>query len=369
MSCNIQRNDDVATSRNGLNRRQRRRFVTQSRWAIEQKLNQPEDSFPLTERTRLLEAHGNFSLAYSTAVQPLLSYFGDDSGYLAFRQRWGVTFVLGDPVADSQRCPGLLKEFVSQYPISVFCQISHATAKSLESAGYLINDFGVDTSLRLAEYSLAGKEKEWLRYASNWVQRRGYQIQEADYDTIAAEEVEQLSEAWRKTRTVKRKEVRFLNRPIVLEPEKDVRRFFLISPEGKLEAFIFFDPLYSGGQITGYVTTFKRRHPESTQYAEQAIMKWAIEQFKSERIHEIKLGLSPCAWIENRCFENSSWFASKLMNSMFESKMINRYAYNLVGHAQYKRRFRGVEEKTYFASRSRVPLRSLAALIGLCGIA
>lgn len=351
-----------------LSRRQRRRLVTQTRWASEQKLNQKEDVFPLADRLSLLEAHGNFSLAYSTAVQPLLNYFGDRSGYIAFRQRWGVTFVLGDPMADATRWGELLRDFGAEFPRSVFCQISSTTAQHLAEAGYLINEFGVDTKLRLNDYSLAGKEKEWLRYAYNWVQRRDYQIHEAEFSNAEATEVEALSEAWRKTRTVKRKEVRFLNRPIVLDPEKDVRRFFLRNVKGEMEAFVFFDPLYFQGKVKGYVTTFKRRHPGATQYAEQAIMKHAIETFKAEGIDEIRLGLSPCAWIDDQDFE-SSRFAAWLMRSMFQSRFINRYAYNLVGHAEYKRRFRGSEEKTYFASRSRVPFRSLAGLVGLCGIA
>lgn len=364
--------DTSCEIRNGtesrLSKRQRRRLVTQTRWASEQKLKQGEDAFPLSERMSLLEAHGNFTLAYSTAVQPLLSYFGDRSGYIAFRQRWGVTFVLGDPMADEARSGKLLQEFVAAYPRSVFCQISRATAERLSSAGYLVNEFGVDTKLRLDDYSLAGKEKEWLRYAHNWVQRREYQIHEAEFSSTEASEVESLSEAWRKTRTVKRKEVRFLNRPIVLEPEKDVRRFFLRSVKGEMAAFVFFDPLYSKGKVIGYVTTFKRRHPNATQYAEQAIMKHAIETFKTEGIEEIRLGLSPCAWLDDQGFK-SSWFAAWLMRTMFQSRFINRYAYNMMGHAEYKRRFRGIEEQTYFACRSRVPFKSLAGLVGLCGIA
>lgn len=351
-----------------LSRRQRRRLVTQTRWASEQKLNQGAEAFPLAERRRLLEAYGNFTLAYSTAVQPLLKYFGDAAGYIAYRQRWGVTFVLGDPLVDESKRDHLLRAFVAEHPNPVFCQVSRSTAESLSGMGFLINEFGVDTQLLLDNYSLAGKENEWLRYASNWVHRRGYQIQEADFDTIDANEIEALSEAWRKTRTVKRKEVRFLNRPIVLEPEPDVRRFFLRNPAGKLEAFVFFDPLYSAGNVTGYVTSFKRRHPESTQYSEQAIMKSAIEQFKAEGVGEIRLGLSPLAWIGAPSFDES-WFASKLFRTMFGSRLVNRYAYNLAGHAEYKRRFRGVEEQTYYACRSRVPLRSLVGLVGLCGIA
>lgn len=344
-------------------------MVTQSRWASEQRerLIGEDQSLNIEQRMAVLKRHGGFSLAYSTAVQPLLKYHGDDSGYLAYRQRWGITFVLGDPVAEPARQADLVKEFIGRFPKSAFCQISQSTAEILSGAGYRVNEFGVDTRLKLDEYTLDGKEKEWLRYAFNWINRRGYFVKEGDFHSIDIDEVEALSEAWRKTRTVKRKEVRFLNRPIVLEREPGVRRFFLFNNEGKMEAYVFFDPLYQEGKVFGYVTTFKRRHPDATQYAEQAIMKAAIQQFKAEGIAEIRLGLSPFAWIENEEFDRS-WFASKLMRTMFRSRLINRYGYNLIGHAEYKRRFRGKEEKTYFATRSRVPVRAMAALIGLCGI-
>ncbi len=351
-------------------RRQRRRLVTQSQWAREQQLHHQIVDSPvsLEERFRLLQNFGDFSLAYSTAVQPLLKYHGDSAGYLAWRQRWGVACVLGDPVTAEDQQRSLLESFVDQQRHPVFCQVSSTTARHLADLGFWVNECGVDTRLGLDEYTLAGKEKEWLRYAANWVQRRGYQVVEADFDTVDAMEVESVSEAWRKTRTVKKKEVRFLNRPIVLEQETDVRRFFLFNPEGRMDAFVFFDPLYRDGRIVGYVTAFKRRHPECTQYGEQAIMKVAIEQFKAEGVPELRLGLSPFAWIEDGQF-TSSRFVSKVFRSLYHSKIINRRAYHLVGHAEYKRRFRGNEEKLYFASRSRFSFRALGALVGLCGIA
>jgi lysylphosphatidylglycerol synthetase-like protein (DUF2156 family) len=356
-------------SEHPLSRRARRRLVTQSRWASEQSLRVTDHSqtLNLAQRRELLERHGDFSLAYSTAVQPLLSYFGDDTGYIAYRQRWGVTFALGDPVSSIEHRASLVTGFNEQFPKSVFCQISEPTAAVLSKSGWFVNEMGVDTRLILDQYTLGGKEKEWLRYAANWVNRRGYEVREADFDSIDPDEVELLSEAWRKTRTVKRKEVRFLNRPIVLEQEKDVRRFFLFNPHGKMEAFVFFDPLYRNRQIIGYVTTFKRRCPAATQYAEHAIMKTAIETFKSEGGKEIRLGLSPGAWLTDSQF-HSSKFVAKIFRSIFQSQLINHYAYHLQGHASYKRRFRGVEEKVYFACRYQAPVRALTALVGLCGI-
>lgn len=347
-----------------------RREITQTHWAREQlaRQSQTDSGIPFSQRVQLLQRFGNFSLAYSTAVQPLLQHFGSEAGLIAHRSRWGVTFALGDPLAAASDWGPLIDGFCEQFSPTVFCQVSRPTAQLLAERGFYINELGVDTRLLLDQYTLAGKEKEWLRYAHNWVQRRGYRIIEADFQTIDPEEVEKVSEAWRKSRTVKKKEVRFLNRPILLEDEQDVRRFYLIDPEDRIAAYVFLDPIYQEGRIQGYVTAFKRRDPQATQYSEQALMKAIIEQLKVEGVAELRLGLSPCAWIEDREFQ-SSWFTRKLLRTTFNSRIVNRWSYNLRGHADYKRRFRGVEEPSYIASRSRISLWQLSALVGLCGIA
>ena len=61
------------------------------------------------------------------------------------------------------------------------------------------------------------------------------------------------------------------------------------------------------------------------------------------------LGLSPLAGIEDREFRanrliHMSW--SRGLNAWW----VNRFFYNLAGHADFKRRFDGVEEQTYYAS-------------------
>lgn len=319
-------------------------------------------------RMQLLKQHGDFSVAYSATVQPCLNHFGDEHGFIAWSRRWGVSLALGDPLTSDRYREELIRGFMEHTRRPVFCQVSRPTAEVLSSMGYRINEFGVDTKLNLGQYTLAGKQKEWLRYAYNWVHRRGYRIEEANFDAVDVAQVEEVSEAWRSTRTVKHKEVRFLNRPIVLDDEPDVRRFFLFDPTGKMLAFVFFDPLYSCGEIVGYVTCIKRRHPEAPQYAEHAIMKFAIERMKDEGVGHIRLGLSPLAWIEDDHFHHGRK-TSKAFRFIFKSKLTNRWGYNLLGHAHYKRRFRGEEEKLYYASRSNFNVHPLLALLAACGIA
>jgi phosphatidylglycerol lysyltransferase len=347
-------------------RKRKRREVTQSQWARE--MDTIESDVLLDDRIAAFEQHGDFSMAWSTVVQPLLSHFGDQEGFIAFRTRWNQTIALGDPVCHADRISSLLGDFIAQHRRPSFVQISRATADVLAKHDYRINEIGLDTTIDLSAYDFKGKQKEWLRYADNWTKRRGFAVRECTFAEVSDTDVEAVSEAWRKTRTVKRKEVRFLNRPIVLEDEPNVRKFFLYDPDGKIIAFVFLDPLFADGKISGYVTSIKRRMPDAPIYSEQAIMKSIIEKLQSEGIGKLKLGLSPCAWIEPSGFSESSWLRWMFQRS-FQSPMVNRRAYNMLGHANYKRRFRGTEEKVYLASPSGFHPRRIPALIALCGIA
>ena len=352
--------------RHSKSARAKRREISQTYWAQEQQA--VESGMTLEQRLDLVSRFGDFSLAYSTAVQPRLEYFGDQDGFLAYRQRWGISFVLGDVVASNHDTPILIDKFIGAHKRLSFCQIRRPLAEILSQRGFFVNEMGVDTILRLADYDFDGKHKEWLRYAANWTAKRGFEILETGFDRITPSQVEEVSEAWRTTRTVKRKEVRFLNRPIVLKDELGVRKFFLLSPEKKLLAFVFLDPIYRAGKLIGYVTSFKRRHPEAPLYAEHAIMKQIIETLKYEGVEQLNLGLSPMASIEDNDFR-CNHMTSSLFRVAFDSKLHNRYCYNVVGHAAYKRRFCGEQEKVYFASDSRFNSPRLLALIGLCGIA
>ena len=337
-----------------------------SYWAQAHASAHDDPRFPLDLRLELVRQHGSFSMAYSTAIQPHLQYFGDERGYIAYRSRWGLTFVLGDPVCSAERRPALLREFISAHRRPTFVQISYDTAQQLSQLGCLVNEVGVDTRLDLDQYDFKGKEKEWLRYSENWILRRNFRISEGSLKANE-HEVVALSDSWRATRRVKRKEVRVLNRPLVIDDEPHVRPCFLFDEAGKMNAFVFFDPVFAGGEVVGYVTCFKRRLPETSQYAEPAIMKAAIEQFKKEGIRHVWLGLSPLANVEDKELRHNR-FLHWTVRYLHSAGWLNKYFYNFVGHTQYKSRFRGVEEKTYYATPSRFNSHRLLALASLCGI-
>jgi lysylphosphatidylglycerol synthetase-like protein (DUF2156 family) len=315
----------------------------------------------------LFRRYGDFTLAYSTAVQPGLSYFFSDGGYIAYATKWGYVHALGDPVAAAQTCPQLLDSFLQRFPKAGFYQVSPATARHLEARRFYINEMGIDTKIDLSSYTFDGKSKEFLRYSHNWLLRRGFRIEERRLSEISQHELLELDARWKATRRVK-SEVRFLNRPMSLADEPDVRRFFLFDAAGKMLAFVFFDPLCSDGRVMGYTTAFKRRDGSATNgYAEPGIMRTAIATFQREGISTLRLGLSPLANIENLEFRKN-WFLHHSFRYGFKSWWVNRFFYNLQGHAAFKQRFGGIEEKTYFATPSLANDLRLAGMLRYTGI-
>ncbi len=326
-------------------------------------------------RKELAASWGNFSLAWSIAVQDGLEFFGNDTGMIAFARKWGFVHVLGDPLCSPMNREKLMENFLDMYPNAGFYQINTETAAFLESRGFYINEMGIDARLDLEGYDFSGKRKEHLRYASNWLAKRDYRIVEETNESLARAAATTISDQWRKTRIIRSREVVFLNRPLQANewgtgPGKSVglvRRFFLENINGQREAFVFFDPVMDDHKTTGYVTSFKRRTESAPAIAEVGITRYAIDVFRSEGRSHLYLGLSPLAEIENERFRKN-WFLHHSFRHVFRSKLFNRYCYNLAGHAEFKKRFRGVSEKVYFASPKIVNDIRLMALLRLCRV-
>lgn len=320
---------------------------------------------PLELRRTLLRQHGTFTLAYSATYQENLKYFGDERGFITFQYLGGTALVLSDPIAPRMEWEALIDRFRAAYPHSCFCQVSRPVAEILAARGYYINEMGTETRLDLAGYTFDGKEKRNLRMATNRMEKRGYVTRECTMAELDPAELRAVSEGWRQTRTIRSREVTFLNRPFVHDDEPDVRRFFTFDPNGKMVAFGCFDPVYENGDVVGYSTSFKRRLPEADMKAGQAITRVAIEQFQREGRKWVFLGLSPMADITDRDFRHnrlvSFWF-----RFAYRSRAFNRYCYNLQGHAEHKREFRGVSEQTYYASDRKMALPRLIKLMWVC---
>lgn len=321
----------------------------------------PRATLPLAKRLEMLAQHGDFSLAYSTATQPLLSYFGDENGYVAFQTMMGRHYALADPVVGDADRAALICRFVEIADSPWFVQIGEATAKVLSGLGYQVSRIGYDTRLPLPAHDFSGKPNETVRYSERWLVKKGFTLAEDTGGLADADEVRRLSDEWRAGRIVARREMAFLNRPFPILPGPGMRRFVLLDPDGKLTALLDFDPISKDGKVTGYTTAFKRKLAGATPHAEIGLTKFAVDQFRKEGISAVTLGLSPLADMAPSGFPESTFWRGAFSKA-FDSGLVNRHRFNLKGQAAFKRRFHGVEEPAYIAFKRGTASGMLALL-------
>jgi lysylphosphatidylglycerol synthetase-like protein (DUF2156 family) len=323
-----------------------------------------------TERMRLraLREYGNFPLAYSATFQPGLAYFGDEEGFLAYKQVGSTAFVLANPVAPIGSCEDLIRSFVSAKDDVCFWQTSRPVAKILQKIGFCVNEMGTETRIDLGGYGFDGPKKRNFRRALNRAASCSYTIAEHSVISLDRKELQTVSERWRQTRGVKNREMTFLTRPAILDDEVDVRKFFAFDRKGGLQAFAFFDPIYKRGEVVGYLCSAKRRLPEADTLVGYAILHRAIRIFQNERRAILSLGLSPLCGIEDNEL-SSNRLVSFGFRAVYRSRLFNELVYPLQGFAAHKGAFCGSAEQTYCAFQRGLALSQLIKMPRACNLA
>jgi lysylphosphatidylglycerol synthetase-like protein (DUF2156 family) len=327
-------------------------------------------SEPLSEKVRLraLREFGNFALAYSATFQAGLDYFGDEAGFLTYKQVGSTAFVLSNPLAPIADSEDLIRSFVSERSDVCFWQTSRPVAKILEKIGFCVNEMGTETQIELGGYEFDGPRKRNFRRALKRAACCNYAITERSVTSLDREELQTVSDRWRQTRAVKDREMTFLTRPAILDDEVDVRKFFAFDHKGGLQAFAFFDPIFRGGEVMGYLCSAKRRLPEADPLVGYAILHQAIRAFQGEGRVMLSLGLSPLCGIEDK-----ELICSRLVSfgfrAVYRSRLFNQIVYPLQGFAAHKGAFCGSAQQTYCAFQRGLALLQLVKMPRACNVA
>jgi lysylphosphatidylglycerol synthetase-like protein (DUF2156 family) len=308
----------------------------------------PALSHSINVRASLLRRYGSFTQAYSVAFQPGLQYFGDARGVIAYRWVGRTAFVLADPLSAPEHSGDLIRRFVTKFNDTCFMQVSRPTAEILLSLGFMINEMGTEARIDLSTHTFSGRKFRTFRLAANRAEAKGYVTRECVAAEVDEADVDGVSARWRRTRTIKSREVRFLNRPIVFTDEPDVRKFYMFDRDGQLIALAFFDPVYEAGRVVGYLTAFRRHLPDTDPLINYAITSRAIETFRAEGRKWLFLGLSPLADIEDKEF-NHNRIVRRGFRFVYKSSLFNRYVFPLQGIAAHKREYGAKSQQTYFA--------------------
>ena len=320
---------------------------------------------PLRVRVPLLRQYGTASQAYSITYQEGLEHFGDERGFLAYKKVGRTALVVCDPIAPAENIPDLISRFLQEHPDACFWWLSHPVAKVFAARRFTVNAMGPDTWIDLTAYTFNGPKKKALREAVSRMVRRGFVTRECSLAEVGIDNVKAVSEGWRQTRTIRNEEVAFLNRPLVLAEEPDVRRFFTFNSQGKLVGFAFFDPVYEGGKLIGYTSQHNRHLPEADNMVHFALKRVAIETFQEEGLKVLHLGLAPFVDVlkDEEFKSNRSWVAARYFNFSYNSRLVNRYFYPLQGIEAHRRAFRGEQRQTYCAFSRRPILPRILKLM------
>lgn len=332
-------------------------------------LDKPTADFPISECDRriLLERHGTFALAYSVAFQPGLQHFGDADGFLSYRMVGRTAFVLADPLAPPSAWGPLIDAFIARKKDVTFWQASHALASLLDRRGFCVNELGYESTVPISDFSFLGPKRRSFRTAVNRFERRGLRVCEVPFAALDPGEVRRISDEWRHTRTQRRHELGFLARPVVLEDEPGVRKFFILDRDNRPLGFAFFDPVYECGRVVGYLSTTRRWPHQGDPLSAYFLVRRAIEQFRLEGVQTLYLGLMPFAGIEDKEFTRD-WLTRRAFKFIDKSSLGNRLVYPTRTLALHKKSYDGALRQTYCAMNTTPSLPRLLKLLVACRI-
>jgi len=311
-------------------------------------------------RVDLLKKYGGGVLSF-TAFQPGIELFSiRDAGWIAFERKWGQVIVLGDPVCHPLQYGHLLSAFLKQFQEALFVQISPAVALQLRLLGYYTTQMGHESNIDLTSWTLSGKKKQVIRTAVNKVKKDGITIVEKQADPVAENA---LTKSWLSSRKCHDRQIRFLIRPMHVDYEVGVRRFFAYDGDTPV-GFVFFDPVYKDGKVDGYVPNISRASLDFHQGIFYALMSEAMSTFKEEGVPNMHLGLMPLS-LDNPAEE----FESKILRNGFKltRKLCGRF-YNFDGINFTKSRFRGTMVPTYTAHRNKIPAIHFLTMFKICNV-
>lgn len=318
------------------------------------------DLFTLEERLGYLRMYGDHCMSFSL-LQPGMHYFDvPGMGFVAYMQKWGMRFVLADPVCSVKDREVVLREFLKDKKSTAFVQITQDVAELLhEKFDYYATQFGVEAVVDLATWDLKGKKKQVMRTSINHAKKEGIVIEE-NYDPDGCHK---LTNQWLKTRTVKNREVVFLIRPMD-QPYQEGTRKFCAYHNGELVGFVFFDPLYKDGKVISYVPNISRFSSTFKYGIFYPLLCHAMEVFKKEGVKYLHLGLCP-AVVDDEDLPCESKVVKAIVRLIY--KYCN-WIYSCRGLYFTKSRFDGVEYKTFCAHKEMLPVKAFLGLFRISRI-
>ncbi len=296
-----------------------------------------------------LKENGRGCMAFSTLQKGLEYYIDENRGYFAYYPfshpiltRKGRKLVIANPIAKPEDYERMLKDFIERNPWTIFVQVTSDFAQVLNTYGLQVNQIGIETELDLHDFHLTGNKRSKLRQWKNKCEREGVVVQEKDINDMDLGQITQLCNRWLKSKGWN--EHTILTRPFVYKHEDDVR-YFWATQNGKMIGMSVFDPMYHKGKIIGYYHNFDRISEKAPHGTSVYLVLTAANQFRTEGINTISLGMSPFCLMDDDL--NYNRLTAKIYKFLFEH---GNSLYPFKGNISHKNKYSGNHKKVYESS-------------------
>lgn len=242
-------------------------------------------------------------------------------------------------------------------------------ADILSQIGFSVNEVGTEPVIDLQRFNLTGEKKEFLRSQINRGKRDGLVVKEQSCSEVGEDVLKAIAEKWLCKKTVHKRELSFIVRPVVYADEMDVRIFIAYKDDCAV-GFGIFDPIYKGDQIVGYLANHLKTAAETHYSIQDIIILEAMRVFKEEGKEILSLGFSPM----HKVNDSGEFRYSRALKRIFQ------FAYDHANHvyqfralAFHKNRYRpgleGCKEfKVYCAYKDPVRLSLVTGMAKMMGI-
>ena len=251
------------------------------------------------EVRQLIRSDGGGNLSWM-ATWDGLRYLRTEGGLVAFQPRLGVAIALADPLGPPASVADSVNAFVrvteGQGLIPCFFSSSQITRDAMpaEWRALVIAD---DTIVDLPGLEFTGKAWSYVRQALNRGERDGMTFR---LTTLAAEpwgirqQLRAISESWVGEKGLP--EMRFTLGTLQEAEDPDVRLALAIAPNGDVDGFLSWLPVYgAGGEVHGWTLDLMRRRDGGFGAVMEFLIGSSARDFAAEGARTLSLSGAPLA--------------------------------------------------------------------------
>lgn len=246
-----------------------------------------------------LRAHGGGTLSWMTTWEGN-SYARSAAGIVAYQRRAGVALALADPIGPSASRADAVAEFIRTAELAglvpCFFSADDATRNAVP-AGWRTLVVADDTIVDLPGLEFTGKRWNSVRSSLNRAGREDMTFRLtrlADESWGVRQQLRAISEAWVGDKDLP--EMRFTLGTLDEAEDPEVRLALAIAPNGDVDGFLSWLPVYGeGGTVRGWTLDLMRRRDGGFAPVMEYLIGSSAKQFSEEGAEIMSLSGAPLA--------------------------------------------------------------------------